>query len=77
MRKFVSPRAARKVLDTVNKTFGVPLEELLRQMPADGCTVPAAVKRICEYIYKHGELSNFQNKEQFSQVTSPVFFKVC
>ncbi|PVD39368.1 hypothetical protein C0Q70_01998 [Pomacea canaliculata] len=54
MRKFVSPRTGRKVIESPNKTFGVPLDELLRQSPAESGTVPAAVKRICEHIYKHG-----------------------
>ncbi|KAL8593269.1 hypothetical protein ACOMHN_009923 [Nucella lapillus] len=54
MRKFVSPRVKHKVLDPPNKTFGVPLDELVRQAPADVDAVPAAVKKICEHIYKHG-----------------------
>ena len=54
MRKFVSPRFRHKVLDASNKTFGVPLDELVRQTPSDGDMVPTAVKKICEHIYKHG-----------------------
>ena len=54
MRKFVSPRFRHKVLETPNKTFGVPLDELVRQAPAEGDSVPTAVKKICEHIHKHG-----------------------
>ncbi|KAK7507959.1 hypothetical protein BaRGS_00000924 [Batillaria attramentaria] len=54
MRKFVSPKAGHKVLESQNKTFGVPLDELMRQNPADGSIVPTAVSKICEHLYKHG-----------------------
>ncbi|XP_076443279.1 protein FAM13A-like [Babylonia areolata] len=54
MRKFVSPRVKHKVLDAPNKTFGVPLDELVRQVPPEGDAIPTAVKKICEHIYKHG-----------------------
>ena len=54
MRKFVSPRVKHKVLETPNKTFGVPLDELVRQ--TEGEAVPVAVKKICEHIYKHGKI---------------------
>ena len=54
MRKFVSPLVRHKVLEAPNKTFGVPLDELVRQTPSEGNTVPTAVKKICEHIYKHG-----------------------
>lgn len=55
MRKFVSPHNKQKVLDAPNKTFGVPLDELVLQVPADGeAAVPAPVKKICEHIYRYG-----------------------
>lgn len=54
MRKFVSPKAGHKVLESPNKIFGVPLDELMRQTPREGTAVPAAVSRICEHLYKHG-----------------------
>jgi hypothetical protein len=56
MRKFISPHDKRKVLDVPNKTFGVPLDELVRQASSgDGECVPAPVKKICEHIFRHGE----------------------
>ncbi|GAB1611036.1 protein FAM13A-like isoform X5 [Argonauta hians] len=54
VRKLLSPGTKKKTVpQNSNKTFGVPLEELVRQAP-DGLKIPVIVKKICEHIGNHG-----------------------
>ncbi|XP_029649501.1 protein FAM13A isoform X2 [Octopus sinensis] len=54
VRKLLSPGTKKKTVpQNSNKTFGVPLEELVRQAP-DGLKIPLIVKKICEHIENHG-----------------------
>lgn len=55
VRKLLSPGTKKKTVpQNSNKTFGVPLEELVRQAP-DGLKIPLIVKKICEHIENHGK----------------------
>lgn len=40
------------VMVIANKTFGVPLDDLLRK--SEGCDVPPVITTIVEYLEKHG-----------------------
>lgn len=54
VRKLLSPGTKKKTVPHgSNKTFGVPLEDLVRQAP-DGLKVPLVVKKICEHIENNG-----------------------
>ncbi|KAL5019087.1 hypothetical protein ScPMuIL_004809 [Solemya velum] len=53
VKKLLSPGTKRKVISSVNKTFGVPLEELVRKAPP-GSPVPFLVKKICNHLGTHG-----------------------
>ncbi|KAL3875584.1 hypothetical protein ACJMK2_033522 [Sinanodonta woodiana] len=51
VKRLWSPGSKKKI--NANKTFGVPLEELVRRAP-HGYKVPFIVKRICSYIEANG-----------------------
>lgn len=53
MKKLLSPGTRKKGLGNVNKTFGVPLEELMTNA-SSGSTVPYLVSKICEHIRDKG-----------------------
>ncbi|XP_061196169.1 protein FAM13B-like isoform X1 [Saccostrea echinata] len=53
MKKLLSPGTRKKGLGNMNKTFGVPLEELMSRA-SSGMTVPYIVSKICEHIRDKG-----------------------
>lgn len=54
MKKLLSPGTRKKGLGSGNKTFGVPLEELMTR-PENTGTVPYVVRKICEHIRDKGK----------------------
>ena len=71
IKNLISPRARRKKLELAGgdtagmgsaaRTFGISLEQLVARLPqgetTQGPRVPFVVRRICEFIYKHGQSS--------------------
>ncbi|XP_064601221.1 protein FAM13A-like isoform X2 [Liolophura sinensis] len=53
MRKLLSPGTKRKLVHNGHKTFGVPLEELVRRAPSSE-KVPRIVSQLCDYIQNNG-----------------------
>ncbi|XP_046554749.1 protein FAM13A-like isoform X2 [Haliotis rubra] len=54
VKKLLSPASRRKLVpsNNVNKTFGAPLEVLVKRSP--NCLVPSIVKKTCDFISRYG-----------------------
>ncbi|ESP03868.1 hypothetical protein LOTGIDRAFT_156466 [Lottia gigantea] len=60
VKRLISPGTKRKLIgNNSNKTFGVPLEDLMKRAPPE-YRVPLVVKKLCDYIDKNGPLASSQ-----------------
>ncbi|XP_048248271.1 protein FAM13A-like isoform X4 [Haliotis rufescens] len=54
VKKLLSPASRRKLVpsNNVNKTFGAPLDVLVKRSP--NCLIPSIVKKTCDFISRYG-----------------------